>query len=106
MGRRGLAPRSSTGPAECLDSALVDVLGSDQSNRVRYASSRLVVPVDGQTMERRFDMGGALEAATDSISISSTERTPRRSSKQERKTFKQSTRCLVDGCAASTSLAL
>src|SRR5204862_6735423 len=63
MGRRGLAPRSSTGPAECLDSGLVDVLGSDQSNRVRYASSRLVVPVDGQTMERRFDIG-ALEAAT------------------------------------------
>ncbi|TMF82547.1 MAG: hypothetical protein E6I11_13735 [Chloroflexi bacterium] len=64
MGRRGLAPRSSTGPAECLDSGLVDVLGSDQSNRVRYASSRLVVPVDGQPVERRFDMGGALEAAT------------------------------------------
>src|SRR5437899_2857403 len=41
----------------------------------------------------------------DSISISSTERTPRRSSEQEQKTFKRSTRSLVDGCAGSTSLA-
>ena len=97
---------TSAGSRRMFGLGLANLLGCDQSNRVRHGSSRLVVLVDGRPVDRRCDMGGALEAATrqyfDFVDRKDAEALIEAGTEDIQAVDEIS---LVDGYAASTSLA-